>query len=50
MKYEFSYNGKTIAYEIIYKKVKNINIRVKPSGEVVVSCNESVDNLSLIHI
>mgnify|MGYP001032382499 CR=1 FL=1 len=31
MKYEFSYNGKTIAYEIIYKKVKNINIRVKPS-------------------
>ena len=42
MKYEFSYNGKTIAYEIIYKKVKNINIRVKPSGEVVVSCNESI--------
>ena len=24
MKYEFSYNGKTIAYEIIYKNVKNI--------------------------
>ena len=47
MKYEFSYNGKTIAYEIINKKVKNINIRVKPSGEVVVSCNESVDNKTI---
>ena len=30
-----------------YKKVKNINIRVKPSGEVVVSCNESVDNKTI---
>lgn len=47
MKYEFSYNGKTIAYEIIYEKVKNINIRVKPSGEVVVSCNESIDNKTI---
>ena len=47
MKYQFSYKGKTIAYEIIYKKVKNINIRVKPSGEVVVSCNESIDNKTI---
>lgn len=47
MKYEFSYNGKTIAYEIIYKNVKNMNIRVKPSGEVVVSCNESIDNKTI---
>lgn len=44
---EFSYNGKVIAYEIIYKNVKNINIRVKPSGEVVVSCNESIDNKTI---
>lgn len=42
--YEFSYNGKTIAYEIIRKDVKNINIRIKPSGEVVVSCNREVEN------
>ena len=35
------------SYEIIYKKVKNINIRVKPSGEVVVSCNESIDNKTI---
>lgn len=47
MKYEFSYNGKVIPYEIIYKKVKNINIRVKPSGEVVVSCNTGVDNKTI---
>ena len=44
MMYEFSYNGKTIAYEIIRKDVKNINIRIKPSGEVVVSCNKEVEN------
>lgn len=47
MKYEFSYNGKSITYEIIHKKVKNINIRVKPSGDVVVSCNESIDNKTI---
>ena len=47
MKYEFSYNGKAIAYEIIHKKVKNINIRVKPNGDVVVSCNESIDNKTI---
>ena len=47
MKYEFSYNGKVIAYEIVHKKVKNINIRVKPSGDVVVSCNETVDNKTI---
>ena len=32
---------------IIYNKVKNIYIRVKPSGEVVVSCNESIDNKTI---
>lgn len=44
MKYEFSYNGKVISYEIIHKKVKNINIRVCPTGEVYVSCNDDIDN------
>lgn len=47
MKYEFSYNGKVITYEIIRKKVKNINIRVRPNGEVIVSCNDSVDNKTI---
>lgn len=47
MRYDFSYNGKVISYEIIRKPVKNINIRVKPSGEVFVSCNDSVDNKTI---
>ena len=47
MRYEFSYNGKVISYEIIRKPVKNINIRVKPSGEVFVSCNENIDNKTI---
>lgn len=47
MRYEFSYNSKVISYEIIRKPVKNINIRVKPSGEVFVSCNENVDNKTI---
>lgn len=47
MRYEFSYNGKVISYEVIRKPVKNINIRVKPSGEVFVSCNENVDNKTI---
>ena len=44
MKYDFTYNGQTIPYEIIHKDVKNINIRIKPSGEVVISCNPTIDN------
>lgn len=47
MKFEFSYNGKVIEYEIVHKKVKNINIRVKPNGEVVVSCNDTIDNKTI---
>lgn len=47
MKYDFSYNGRVIVYEIIRKNVKNINIRVKPNGEVVVSCNDSIDNKTI---
>ena len=47
MKYEFSYNGRVIPYEIIIKDVKNINIRVKPSGEVVISCNSNIDTKTI---
>ena len=42
--FEFTYNGKTIPYEIIYKKIKNINIGVRPNGSVYVSCPEGVTN------
>lgn len=44
MKHDFTYNNTTIPYEIIRKNVKNINIRVKPNCELVVSCNDKVDN------
>ncbi len=44
MTYEFSYNERVIPYQIIHKGVKNVNIRVRPNGEVIVSCNDSVDN------
>lgn len=47
MRYDFTYNGKIISYEIIHKNVKNLNIRVKPNGDVVVSCNPNVDNKTI---
>lgn len=47
MKYDFTYNNSTIPYEIIRKNVKNINIRVKPNCELVVSCNAKVDNKTI---
>lgn len=47
MKNDFSYNGKIIQYEIIRKDVKSINIRVKPNGEVVVSCNNGINEKTI---
>ena len=47
MKYEFSYYRRVIPYDIIIKDVKNINIRVKPSGEVVISCNSNIDTKTI---
>ena len=35
-------NGKTIQYELTYKKVKNINLRIKPDGTVFVSASKRV--------
>lgn len=32
-------NGRTIKYDLTYKSVKNINIRIKPDGCVYVSAN-----------
>ena len=32
-------NGRRISYELEYKKVKNINLRIKPDGTVHVSAN-----------
>ena len=47
MQYEFTYNGETIPYQVMVKNVKNINIRVKTSGEVIISCAKEVDNKTI---
>ena len=47
MKYDFTYNDIIIPYEIIRKNVKNINIRIKPNCEMVVSCYNDVDNKAI---
>lgn len=39
---EVNYNGTIIKYELIYKKVKNINLRIKPDCSVSVSANRRV--------
>ena len=33
---------RTIEYELQYKKVKNINLRIKPDGRIYISANRSV--------
>lgn len=38
----FKYNNKKIEYKIIRKKVKNINLRIKPNLEISVSANKNV--------
>lgn len=35
-------NNKTIKYDLQYKKVKNINLRIKPGGNIRVSANKKV--------
>ncbi len=39
---EVNYNGTIIEYELTYKRVKNINLRVKPDLSVSVSANRRV--------
>ncbi len=40
---ELELSGRVIQYDLERKKVKNINLRIKPDGNVFVSANESVD-------
>lgn len=42
MKKEILLNGRKICYELQYKKVKNINLRIKTDGSVYVSANRYV--------
>ena len=39
---EIELNNKTIQYELQHKKVKNINLRIKPDGSIYVSANKRV--------
>ncbi|MDD2445327.1 MAG: SprT family zinc-dependent metalloprotease [Clostridia bacterium] len=42
MIYQLNYGGQVFNYEIIEKKVKNINIRIVPSGKIIVSCKKGI--------
>ena len=37
MRNSFEYRGNTISYELQYKKIKSMNIRIYPDGRMVVS-------------
>lgn len=39
---EIELNNRTIQYELQYKNVKNINLRIKPDGSINVSANKRV--------
>ena len=39
---EIKLDNSTIQYELQYKKVKNINLRIKPDGSINVSANKKV--------
>ncbi len=39
---EISVKGRLLKYDLVYKKVKNINLRIKPDGSICVSANKRV--------
>jgi len=39
---EITLNGTLIKYELVYKKVKNKNLRIRPDGSIYVSANKRV--------
>jgi len=41
-KYEIKHNNQNISFYLIRKKVKNINITIKPEGDVIISANSNV--------
>ena len=42
MMYNIKLNGITVSYELQYKKVKNINLRIKSDGKIYVSASKRV--------
>lgn len=47
MKKELLVNGLKIEYELQYKKVKNINLRIRTDGSVYVSANKRVSQTAI---
>ena len=47
---EVNHNGRIIRYDLQYKKVKNINLRIKPDGTVNVSANKYVSRKTVDEI
>ena len=46
---QINYSGKTINITLIRKKVKNINLRVKISGEVIVTANNRASEEKIVN-
>ena len=42
MIHELELSDRTIKYDLQRKKVKNINLRIKPSGDIFISADKSV--------
>ena len=47
MKKTIFINGKKIEYELIFKKVKNINLRIHRDGQITVSANKRVPEITI---
>lgn len=47
MKRTIYYNSQTIEYDLVYKNVKNINIRILPDKSVMVSANRCIDQKTI---
>ena len=47
MRKEIYLKGKRVEYELTYKKVKNLNLRIKPDGRVCVSVSRWVSQKSI---
>ncbi len=44
---EIRLKGKTVPYDLQYKAVKNINLRIKPNGTLFVSANKQVPETAI---
>lgn len=47
MKKSLILNEKTIHYELLYKNVRNLNLRIKPDGSINVSANRQISQKTI---